>query len=217
MPRRIVLFENLEDDRRERLDHVVAPQEPVVVVVAFEGVDVGVEARESFAAREAQAHLAEDVAVAAHPCQRVEVARGRGAAHHGAQACHKLLRNERFGDVVVGTGEQVLDLVFQRAPHGEEDDRDQPCPEVAPDLGQDLVSGGVAEHQVQQDDVRTPLHRGAVRGPPVADRNALEARALQNASDESQHLLVIVDHEHQLAVGQRRARGRLVFGADLVG
>ena len=44
---RMVLFEDLENDRGQRLDHVVTAQETVVVVVALERIDVGVQHREA--------------------------------------------------------------------------------------------------------------------------------------------------------------------------
>src|SRR5207248_3597192 len=44
---RRVFLEDLENDRGQRLDHIVATQESVVVVVALEGVDVGIQHREA--------------------------------------------------------------------------------------------------------------------------------------------------------------------------
>src|SRR5438552_5665579 len=109
----VVLFQDLEDDRRQRLDDVVAAQEAVVVVVALEGIDVGVEHREALALSQAPADLAEDVAVAAHAGERAQPPRGRGARHHRPQPGHELFGHEWFGHVVVGAREQVLDFVLE--------------------------------------------------------------------------------------------------------
>src|SRR6266566_737669 len=61
VPSRRVLLQDLEDDRRESLDHVVAANESVVVVVALEGVDVGVKDREALLADETDCYLTKDV------------------------------------------------------------------------------------------------------------------------------------------------------------
>ena len=188
----------------ERLDHVVAAKESVVVVVALEGVDVGIEDREPFVCLQALVDLAQDVGVPAHAGQRVQVARVGRPADHCAEARDELFGDERLGHVVVGARQQVLDLVLERAAHGQEDDRDQPRAEVLADLGQDLVAGRRAEHEVEQDDVGPPVDGRLVRGLSVADRHALEAGALEHALDQAQHLLVVVDHEHELADGSRR-------------
>ena len=74
--RRVILFEDLENDRGERLDHIVAAQESVVVVVALERVDVRIEHGEALVLSQAPADLAQDVAVAAHAGERAQPARG---------------------------------------------------------------------------------------------------------------------------------------------
>src|SRR2546428_1175929 len=96
---RVVLLQDLEDDGRERLDHVVAAQEAIVVVVALEGIDVGVEHREALALSKAPADLAEDVAVAAHAGERAQPPRGRGARQDRAQPGHDAFGHEWFVSV----------------------------------------------------------------------------------------------------------------------
>src|ERR1700674_2601997 len=209
---RVILFEHLEDDRGERLDHVIAAQEAVMVVVALEGIDVGIQAGEPLVGGEAAAHLSQDVAVSAHAGQRGEGALWGRAAHDGAQARHELLRDERLGDVVVRAREQVLDLVFQRSTNGQKHDRDQARTEVAADLGEDLVARRVAEHQVEQDDVRPRLHRRVMRQVAVADDHALETRALEDTLEQPLHLLVVIDYEDDFAMWHGNARSGLLLG-----
>src|SRR5713226_9264259 len=105
------LLEDLEDDRGQRLDHVVASHEAVVVVVALEGVDVRIEDREAFVRDQSLRDLAQDVGVAAHPGERVELAGGRRSRDDGAQARHELLWDEGFGHVVVGAFEELEHLL----------------------------------------------------------------------------------------------------------
>src|SRR5579872_7053277 len=203
---RIVLLEDLEDDGGQRLDHVVTAQESVMVVVALERVDVRVQDGEALVLRETPADLTQDVAVAAHAGQRAELTcRGR-PGHHRAKSGHQLLGNERLGDVVVGTREQVLDLVLERVAHGQEHDRDQSRAKVLTQLGEDLVAGHVAEHEIQHDDVGPPFDRGLVGGPAVVHGNAFESGSVQDTLDESCDLLVVVDHQHRGAMGRRVGR-----------
>src|SRR6266849_3474194 len=101
------LLEDLEDDRGQRLDHVVASHEAVVVVVALEGVDVRIEDREAFVRDQSLRDLAQDVGVAAHPGERVELAGGRRSRDDGAQARHELLWDEGFGHVVVDDEDEI--------------------------------------------------------------------------------------------------------------
>src|ERR1700694_2327023 len=200
---RMILLEYLEHDRRERLDHVIAAEEPVVVVVALEGIDVRVEDREAFVVREPAADLAQDVAVAAHAGQRAQAACRRGPGHHGAQSRDELLGDEWLGHVVVRAREQVLHLVLERVADGEKDDGYQTRAKVVAKLGHDLVARHVAEHQVEQDDVGPPVDRRFVRRAPVVDGDALESRTVEHPLDESQHLVVVVDHQDDLATDQR--------------
>src|SRR5712664_4454629 len=59
MLRRVVLLQDFEHDGGEGLVHVVAAQEAVVVVVALEGIDVGVEDREALVLDEPAADLSQ--------------------------------------------------------------------------------------------------------------------------------------------------------------
>jgi len=198
----VTLFENLEDDCRERLDHVVAAQEAVVIVVALERIDVRIQHCEALVLRQPAADLTQDVAVAAHASQRAEAASRGRARHHRAQARDELFRDEGLGHVVVCAGQKVLDLVLERVPHGQEDNGDQTRPKVLAQLRHDLVARHVAEHQVEQDDVWPPLDRRLVRGEPIVDGDALETRALKHALDQAQDLLVVIDHERDVAVDE---------------
>src|SRR5229473_596192 len=207
------LLEDLEDDRGQRLDHVVASHEAVVVVVALEGVDVRIEDREAFVRDQSLRDLAQDVGVAAHPGERVELAGGRRSRDDGPQARHELLWDEGFGHVVVGAFEEVVDLVLERAADGQENNGDQPRAEVLAQLEQDLLARGRAEHEVEHDDVRTPVHRGVVRHVAVADGHALEARPFEDALEELEHLLVVVDDEDEISTRLGHLRRCLACGA----
>ncbi len=190
-----------------------------MVVVALERVDVGVEDGESLVVGKAARDLAQDVGVAAHPGQRAQAPRRLRARHHRAKAGDELLGDERFRDVVVGAAEKVLDLVLQRVADGEEHDRDETGPEVFAKLGHYLVAGRLAEHEVEQDDVRPPLDRRRMREESVAHGHALKAGALEDAFDQAQDLLVVVDDESDVAPDQSRARtvrgrhGHVVLGS----
>src|SRR5205807_8135550 len=96
------------------------------------------------------------------------------------------------------------DLVLELAPDCEEDDRDQPRAEVLAQLREDLLTGGRAEHEVEEDDVRPPIHRRFMRLASIADRDALESRALEHSLDELEHLLVVVDDQYEVAPGLGR-------------
>ncbi len=168
---------------------------------------------EALVLREPAADLAQDVAVAAHAGQRAESAGSSRTRHDRAQPRDELLWDEGLGHVVVRAGQKVLDLVLQRVPHRQEHDRDETRPKVFAELGHDLIAGHVAEHQVEQDDVGTPLDGGVVRGAAFVDSDALEARALEHALDETQHLVVVIDHQCDVTVDQRRM-GPLWFGSD---
>ena len=209
---RVVLLEDLEDDRGQRLDDVVTTKEAVVVVVALEGIDVRVQDREALVLCQPPRDLAKYVAVAAHPGERAQPTRGRRSRHHRTQSRHELLGHERLGHVIVGAREEVLDLVFQRITHGEEDDRDQTGSKVLTELRHDLVAGRVAEHQVEQDDVGAPLDGRVVRAGSLADGHALKARSLEDPLDEAQDLLVVVDHERDVPM---RQGGTRMVGAGL--
>src|ERR1700694_4220250 len=200
---RMILLEYLEHDRRERLDHVIAAEEPVVVVVALEGIDVRVEDREAFVVREPAADLAQDVAVAAHAGQRAQAACRRGPGHHGAQSRDELLGDEWLGHVVVRAREQVLHLVLERVADGEKDDGYQTRAKVVAKLGHDLVARHVAEHQVEREHVARPVARRFVPRAPVVDGDALESRTVEHPLAQSQHLVVVVDHQDDLATDQR--------------
>src|SRR5713226_182853 len=94
VPLRRDLLERLEDDRGQRLDHVVAAHEAVMVVVALERVDVRIEDRKAFLGAETLRDLAQDVGVAAHPRQGIELACGCRTRYHRAQARHQLFWDE---------------------------------------------------------------------------------------------------------------------------
>src|SRR6185503_8153222 len=91
----------------------------------------------------------------------------------------------------------------QRALDGEEDDGDEAGAEVLAQIDEDLLAGRRAEHEVEHDDVRSPVDGSPVRGVAVADGDAFETRPLENALDELEHLLVVVDHHDQLTAGFR--------------
>src|ERR1700694_2541578 len=101
----------------------------------------------------------------------------------------------------------MLHLVLERAAHRKENDRDQSRPEVPSDIREDLVAGRGTEHQVEQDDVRPPIDRSVMRRLAVADGHALEPSPLEHALDQPEHLVVVVDHEHELAAGRSALSG----------
>src|SRR5260370_5613415 len=101
----------------------------------------------------------------------------------------------------------MVDLVLERATHREKDDWDQSCAEVLTQVDEYLLTGGCRQHQVENDDVGPPIDRGVMGGLPVADGDAFEPSSLQHALDELEHLLVVIDHEHQVAIGLRSLRG----------
>src|SRR5438477_2349822 len=212
MPPRRVLLQDLENDRGERLDDIVPAHEAVVIVVALEGVDVGVQDRKALLANQTVGDLAKDVGVPTHARQRVELARGGGARDDRAQASDQLFGNEGFGHIIVGAVEKMLDFVFERAAHGQEDDGDQSGAEVFAQLGQDRFASRRAEHEVEHDDVWAPVDSGVVRGIAVPDSDTFEAGPLEDALDELQHLLAVVDYEDEVTRGLRRLRRRRFGG-----
>src|SRR5260370_35950420 len=95
----------------------------------------------------------------------------------------------------------MVDLVLERATHREKDDWDQSCAEVLTQVDEYLLTGGCSQHQVENDDVGPPIDGGVMGGLPLAEGDAFEPGPLEHALDEREHLLVVIDHEHQFTSG----------------
>src|SRR5260370_41237818 len=78
---------------------------------------------------------------------------------------------------------------------------DESCAEVLTEVDEYLLTGGCSQHQVENDDVGPPIDGGVMGGLPVAEGDAFEPGPLEHALDELEHLLVVIDHEHQVAIG----------------
>src|SRR5439155_25167057 len=101
--------------------------------------------------------------------------------------------------------EEMLHLDLELIKDGKKHHRDQARAEVIAKLGNELVARGVAQHQVEEDDVGSPFDRGFMGRAPVVDRDALEAGPFEHPLHETEHLVVIVDHQRDVAMDQSGA------------
>ena len=84
-------------------------------------------------------------------------ARAARLPQHGVDPCEELGRLERLGDVVGGAARETADLVDHLAARRQEDHRDRRRRAVALDPQTDVVSVGIGEHDVEEDEVREKL------------------------------------------------------------
>ncbi|MNH06589.1 hypothetical protein D3C79_659610 [compost metagenome] len=85
-----------------------------------------------------------------------------GAAQHGLEPGDQFTGRERFGDVVVGTDFQALDLVVFLTFGGQHDDRDIAGQLVALQASGQFDAGSAREHPVEQDQVRLAVDDNGV-------------------------------------------------------
>ncbi len=186
-------------------DQRVPAGEAIAIVERLEMIDVEVQTGEGLALLDARGHLFVDGAVARQPGERVESAERSRAAKGRVHACRELLEIEWLGHVVVGAGEQTVDLLPPPGPSGQEDHRRVPRAVVRAKPREHLVARQLGQAQVEDDELRAERERALDRGKAVV--HALAAQAVQGEalSEEIAELAVVVDDEHERLVREGHA------------
>ena len=166
--------------------------------------------------RELRRRQIDRVAVPGHPhprniehevarTKRFEIARGRMAAQHGADARHQLARAERLGDVVIGAQLEADELVGFVVARGEHDDREVTRSADGP---RDVEPVEPGQSKIEDDEVRSlraHAHERLLAGGSARDP---EAGVFEEVVDEPNDLRLVV-HDQDLRHGSAMV-GRVI-------
>ena len=168
-------FDHPYDRVPQELDDLVAAREPVVVVVALEAVEVGVEAGEARAISETALDLERDLGVAGKLRDRIQAAEQLPADEHRARSGEELRRIEGLHDVIIGAGVEVRDPILHRGMRRQQDHGDVARPVLAAERAQHIRAGESGQADVEEDEVGRIREHG-MEGLLAARRlRALEA------------------------------------------
>lgn len=127
--------------------------------------------------------------------------RGVVAAKEGPYAGQEFVATERFGQVVVGTGVQALDAVFD--PAAGRQDKDSTSESEAAKLSANGESIQLGKHEIEQHEVRLFVECAVQSiGTIGAGQHAVSA-ALEAVGDDSAHAEFVFDDENAFEGGRR--------------
>ena len=137
--------------------------------------------------------------------QRQHTRRRRRATQHRPHPQRQFTRAERLGQIVVGAGLQTVHTVFHAATRSQHQDRR--VDPLAADAPAKIEAVPAGQHDVEDDDVRSPAPEAADRGGTVDGDEHLVALGPQPDGDGLRDGRVVVDHEHPAGAVERRTHG----------
>ena len=180
------------------LDRPVPTDEPVVVVVSLEVVEVGIEQGEGDVLSDAPPDLLLDADVPRQTRERRERPHLAGPAKRSLDPGQQLNWVERLDDVVVGSRRQAEHLVRGQCLRRQHDDAGRRRSGVAPEPLRNLEAVELRHHDVEEDEIRAELNGPLQRLLAVRCNRDLVAGRAQVHLDEPCDVRVVVHHQDHL-------------------
>ena len=202
------LVDGLRDQPGQGLDGPVPTDEPVIVVVGLEVVEVRIEEREGLILANPAADLLLHADVAGQPGQWRERSHLPSPPQRPFHASQEFDRVERLDDVVVRPRRKPQDLVGGEGLRGQHDDAGGRRSRITTQALGHLEPIELRHHHVEEDQVRTELDGLVEPLLAVRGHGHLVTSRPKVHLDEPRYIRIVVDHEDGFGHGLTSPSGR---------